>query len=139
MVLHGALLASLWISAFFGLIFYVYFSMALMTIAKKTGTDPAWLAWIPIFNLFLMVKIAEAPLWSLLLLLLVFIPFIGWLPFLGVMIWWWWKIAERRGKPGWFALLFLIPLVNLIVVGVIAWHESGPAQATPPATPPPTQ
>jgi hypothetical protein len=39
----------------FGLGCYVYMSLALQTIATKTGTANEWLAWIPIANLFLML------------------------------------------------------------------------------------
>ena len=40
----------------FVFIFYIYYAICLMFIAKKTNTAPAWLAWIPIGNLFLMCK-----------------------------------------------------------------------------------
>jgi len=102
---------------------YVYTSLALMTIAKKTKTENAWLAWIPLVNLYLMVQIAKVPTWTILAILLLIIPMIGTILFLAVYIWWWWKIAEARKKPGWISLLLIIPLVNLIVMGVIAWAE----------------
>ena len=35
----------------------------------------------------------------------------------------WWKIAQARQKHGWLALLMLIPVVNLIVMGLIAWKD----------------
>lgn len=35
----------------------------------------------------------------------------------------WWKIAEARQKPGWISLLMLIPVVNLVVLGFIAWKD----------------
>src|SRR3989338_669868 len=98
---------------------YVYTSLALMTIAKKTKTENAWLAWIPLVNLYLMVQIAKVPTWTILAILLLIIPMIGTILFLAVYIWWWWKIAEARKKPGWISLLLIIPLVNLIVMGVI--------------------
>ncbi|MBI1941575.1 MAG: hypothetical protein HYS33_08730, partial [Acidobacteria bacterium] len=37
-------------------VFYVYSSLALQTIAKKTNTENAWLAWIPIANVILMLN-----------------------------------------------------------------------------------
>lgn|SRR3989338_3114825 len=105
-------------------VFYVYFALALMTIAKKTNTKNPWLAWIPVANLYLMTEIAGVPWWTLLIVLFVgLIPFVGGLVVLGITIWWWWKIAEARGKPGWLAILMLIPVVNIAIPGIIAWHD----------------
>src|SRR5690348_4514938 len=43
---------------------YIYVSLALQTIANKTGnTQNSWLAWIPIANIFLMLSIAKKPMW----------------------------------------------------------------------------
>lgn len=125
--LIGSLLtmfAGLMIFMFFvGLGLYIYTSLALMTIAKKTKTKNAWLAWIPIANVYLMIKVARLPgLWTL-SLLLYFLPLVGPLAFLGLMVWWWWRIAERRNFPGALSLLIAIPIANLIVVGVIAWAK----------------
>jgi hypothetical protein len=104
---------------------YIYMSLALMATARRLRTEPAWLAWIPIANLYLQAKIVKKsawPLWLLLswiLALLIFVnPLIG---FIGIGIAvicsivvsvfayiWLWKICEARGKPGWWAILSLI-------------------------------
>lgn len=103
--------AFLLVFAVVGLAFYVYFSLALQTIAKKTNTANPWLAWIPIANLFLMVNIAKKPLWWVLLL---FIPIVG-------MILVWMPIAELRQKPNWWGIIAGIPGLNLIAFGYLAW------------------
>lgn len=102
---------------------YVYTAVVLMVIAKKTKTEYPWLAWIPVANFYLMTKIAGMPWWTMLLLLLGFIPILGGLVIMAVTTVWWWKIAEARGKPGWYALLMLIPLVGFVIMGVIAWSD----------------
>ena len=105
------------------LAFYVYVSWALMVIAKKTKTKNAWLAWIPIANYYLITKIAKVSgLWTF-ALLLSFIPVVGGIVLLGVSIWLFWRIAEARKLPGWISLLMIIPGVNLIVIGIIAWAK----------------
>src|SRR5271157_380476 len=38
---------------------YVYFGLALQTIANKTNTENAWWAWIPIIQAILMLNIAK--------------------------------------------------------------------------------
>ena len=102
---------------------YIYFAVALMTIAKKTNTPNGWLAFIPIANIYLITQIAGLPAWYTLIILLPIIPFIGYLAMVIVMIYFWWKIAEAINKPGWWSLLLLIPVVNLIIMGVMAWEK----------------
>ena len=105
------------------LVLYVYMALTLMTIAKKTKTENAWLAWIPIANIYLMTQIARVSGWWTLSLLLYFIPFVGALAFLVIFCWLWWKISEARKMPGWLGVLMWIPLVNLIIMGVLAWSD----------------
>jgi len=105
------------------LVVYVYTSIALMTIANKTRTKNAWFAWIPIANFYLLTQIAGVSgLWTLALLAM-FIPVVGSLALAGVSIWLFWRVAEKRRMPGWISLLLLIPVVNLVIIGVIAWAK----------------
>ncbi|MBS3152026.1 hypothetical protein J4230_01310 [Candidatus Woesearchaeota archaeon] len=106
------------------IILYVYSALVLMAIAKRTNTPNSWLAWIPIANIYLMTQIAEVPGWVTLSILLPFIPFVGGLAFLAVFIWLWWKIAEARHRPGWWGILIsLVPVVNLVLIGMLAWSK----------------
>lgn len=103
--------------------FYIYSSLALMAIAKKTKTENAWLAWVPIGNLYLVTQIArQNGLWTL-MVLAAFIPFIGGIAFGAVYIWLFWQIAEKIKMPGWTSLLLIIPLVNLVILGLYAWKD----------------
>lgn len=120
---YGVIMAYSAVSIVVGLALYVYSALALMTIAKKTNTPNAWLAWIPIANLYLMTQIAKVPWWTFLVIFLAWIPIVGTLLMLGVMIWWFWKISEARKRPGWWSILMLIPIVNLIILGMLAWTE----------------
>jgi hypothetical protein len=100
----------------FGLAAYVYASLAVQTIAKKTGTANDWLAWIPIANLFLMLSVAKKPMWWFILFL---IPLVG----VVMMIIVWMAVAEARGKPNWWGILMIVPLVNFVVPGYLAWAD----------------
>jgi hypothetical protein len=102
---------------------YIYGALALMAIAKKTKTPNGWLAWIPIANVFLIIQIAKQPWWHIFALLLYFIPAVGGLAFLVVSAFWWWKIAESIKREGWQGILMVIPIVNLIMLGVFAWGK----------------
>ena len=100
-----------------GLGLYVFLSLALMSIANKTGTENAWFAWIPVLNIILMLQIAKKPVWWIILLLIplvnIIIAFIIWM-----------AIAEARNKPAWWGIvIMLVPVVNLILIGMLAWTE----------------
>ena len=100
----------------FGLAAYVYMSLALQTIATKTGTANEWLAWIPIANLFLMLSVAKKPMWWFLLFLIPLANVV-----VAIMVWM--AVAEARGKPNWWGILMIVPLVNLVVPGYLAWAD----------------
>ena len=101
---------------------YVYIAMAVMTIAKRTKTKKAWLAWIPIANLYLLTQIAGVSGWLTIIFLLGFIPFIGILVTI-FGAWIWWKIAITRHRPGWWGILMVVPIVNLVMIGILAWGK----------------
>jgi len=104
-----------WISSY--LAFYIYLALTLMFIAKKTGTPNAWMAWIPILNLYLMCKAAgKSGIWIILLLL----PVVN----VVAMILLWAGMAQRLGRPGWWGILMLIPVVNLVLMGILAFSKS---------------
>ena len=99
-----------------GLAFYAYFCLALYTIANKTHTENAWMAWIPIVHYFLMVNIAKKPAWWFLLFLVPFVNLV-----IAVIVWM--AIAEVRGKPSWWGIMMIVPLMNLITPGYLAWAD----------------
>jgi hypothetical protein len=81
------------------------------------------MAWIPIANLYLVTQMAKLNgLWTLILLAW-FIPAVGGLIVAGVGIWMFWRIAERIKMPGWTSLLLIVPIVNLIILGIYAWKK----------------
>ena len=122
----GVFLFFLFVELAVALATYVYSSVALMTIAKRTNTPNAWLAWIPIANIYLMTQIAGVSGWFTALIILLFIPFVNLLailPLIAGYVYLWWKIAEARNKPGVMALLALIPIANLVFIGILAWSK----------------
>jgi len=102
----------------------------MMRTAQRLNIENAWLAWIPIANIYLMSQMAGMHWWPILLLIASFIPFIGFLATIALAIFslvWFWKICEHRNRPGWWALLILIPLFNIIwliiVWAILAWGK----------------
>ncbi|MGD0921050.1 MAG: DUF5684 domain-containing protein [Terriglobia bacterium] len=112
----AALGAFMFVFFLIALAIYVYMALALMTIAKKTNTENAWLAWIPIVNIFLMLNIAKKPLWWFILFLIPLVNIV-----IAIIVWM--AIAEARGKPNWWGILMIVPFVNFIVPGYLAWSD----------------
>lgn len=106
------------ILAFIGV--YVYHALAWQRIAKRLKYKKAWLAWIPIANLFLFPILAGKK-WTWGFMFLV--------PIANIVFFmiWYWRIFERRNEPGWPSLFVLIPyggsILYLISIGILAWKK----------------
>ncbi len=95
---------------------YVFFALVLMALAKRTKTPNAWLAWIPIANIFLLLMIAKRPLWWFILMLIPFVNIV-----VGIIVWL--DIIKLRGKAWWWIILLFIPIVNIIALCILAWGK----------------
>ena len=95
---------------------YVYFSLCLFLIAKKLKVPAPWTAWLPIVNIWTILKAAGKPVWWVLLF---FIPLVG----LIVIVYVWMCIVENLGRNKWMGLLILIPIVSLVYIGVLAFSK----------------
>jgi hypothetical protein len=103
---------------------YVYFALAWARIAKKKKYGKAWLAWIPIANLAMMLRLGKFH-WAWIFLIL--IPILGWIALFVMLIIAKWRIFESLKWPGWFSLSLVIPQVGfvlyLIAIGFVAWGK----------------
>ena len=95
---------------------YAWAALCLHIIARRTYTPDAWLAWIPVFNLYLMCKVARRPGWWFLLFL---VPLVNIVVFALI----WMDMAEARRQSSWLGILMLVPVANLVVIGVLAFAE----------------
>ncbi|GEM_PF-621157 len=86
----------------------LYFLMALMLflVARKTNAGLSWLAFIPIANIYLALRVADKPGWWLILLL--FIPVVNII--LGIIVAFG-IVKARRKSPIW-GLLMIIPCTS---------------------------
>jgi hypothetical protein len=104
--------------------FYVYFSLAWMTIARKLKYKKAWLAWIPVANIAMMLQLGGFH-WAWVFLIL--IPILGWIPLCILVVISTWKIFEKRKYPGWFSLSVILPQVGfalyLVAIWFVAWRD----------------
>jgi uncharacterized membrane protein YhaH (DUF805 family) len=109
------------------IVLYLYLSFAFMAIAKKAKLKSPGLAWIPYVGpAIIAYKTSKMHWWPWLLIIGMFIPFVKSIFIIVFAIFaltWEWKMFEKIKKPGWWALLCLIPIVNLVLWGVAAWSK----------------
>ncbi len=100
-----------------GIALYIYFSLCLFLIAKKLNVPAPWTAWIPVVNLWTFVSAAGKPWWWILLL---FIPIVN--AIVGIYLWM--CITENMGRSKWLGLLMLVPVANLVLLGILAFSKT---------------
>lgn len=100
---------------------YIFFSLCMYLIAKKLNVAEAWAAWIPILQVWPFLSSAGKPCWWVIFLL---IPFVN--AIVGVYLWM--CIAENLGRNKWLGLLMLLPIVNFVLMGVLAFTKEETGQ-----------
>lgn len=108
--------------AFFAAFAMFFIVVALVVIVgmwktfSKAG-QPGWAAIVPFYNLVVLFRIGGQSGWLALTWLLNFIPFIGGIAFLGILIWNHINVSKRFGHGVGFALglVFLAPIFWLIL------------------------
>ena len=119
------------------IIVYVLFSYMLGRIFKKAGVE-AWKAWVPVYNVWIMLELGgQAGWWAI----LAFVPFINIaaavMQYIAM-----YRIGLRLGKEGWFVLLAIfLPIVWVawLAFDNSTWHSDATPVAptqTPEWTPP---
>ncbi len=127
-----------------GIFAYVFLSWAMMRVAKRIKTEPAWLAWIPFANFVLKARMAKMHWWPMISFAVgLFVFFFGALfmafqlttvsiilfilggialfVFWIFSIIWDWKICIARKRPGWWALVPLVALGFYIPLTPLNW------------------
>lgn len=114
-----------------GIAVWVYMSLAFRAIAIKNKQSSPDLAWIPgVGPLIIAFRASNMHWWPWLLLIGYIVPIIGILALIVFVVYamiWQWKLFEAIGKPGWWVLMSLIPvlggIVYLILLGIAAWGK----------------
>ncbi len=96
---------------------YIIFTLGVYGTYKKAGPngDPAWAAFVPIYNFIIMLKVAGRPLWWGWFLLLPIIPFLGSIALLVISIIVLHDVSKSFGHGGGFT-------VGLVLLSVIFWY-----------------
>ncbi len=126
----------------FVIVIYLVFSFILSKVFAK-AKQPAWAAFVPIYNTWVLFEISGKPGWWALLIIPSFIPLVGLLfsialavmSLLAAL-----ELAKRFGKSQVFAI-FGLWLFSIIGYAILAfdkstYHAAPVAAVTPQATPP---
>jgi len=96
---------------------YLFFSYTFVVMAKKLDHDDiAWWGWVPIMNTLLVIKMAEKPgTWFIFLLL----------PIVNIVIFamLWMEVARKLGKSPALGIMMLLPILNFIAAGIMAFGK----------------
>ncbi len=93
-------------------------------IGKKLGYYRPWYAWLPFLFLWMMVELSDRDKdWFWLITILIFIPCISIVAavmfFMVIM-----DLTEKCGRPRWWGLLWLIPIVVWVVMYITGSGEA---------------
>lgn len=118
----------------FAIAAYIFNGFAFTAIGRKAKLKTPELAWIPAVGPNLIAfQTAKMHWWPWLMFTSLVI---SWIPYVGLVVYyiamltfgvfsviWQWKMFEAIKRPGWWALLCLIPFVNFVLVGIAAWSK----------------
>ena len=119
---------------------YVYNALALQRLANKFDSEHSWFAWIPFFNIYLLLEIAGLnPLLVLLFITPVILTPLATIPVLNFLILIvnasagiamtvvttiaYMNLCEKRHLDKMLGLISLINIGKLILIGVLAWGK----------------
>ena len=104
------------LSYLISLVLYLFFCYCFKLICQKAGTDPGILIWIPLLQLFPLLKTAGLAYWTFLLF---FVPVVNVVLF--VMMWA--RILKALGRNPWLVILLLLPAINLLYILYLAFSN----------------
>ncbi len=115
---------------------YLWLSACLMVIARKGHVTGWWAGWIPIVNLQIVCAAGKSSLgcfWRLLVAVVaIAVGLVLWIQWwillwlvLGAIAWTiaWSRICRERGRSPLLGLLVLVPVLNLVLFGLLAFGD----------------
>ncbi len=98
------------------LVIHLFISWCCALICVKAGTTPGVAVWLPVFQIFPLLRAAGmSPLWFL----AYFVPVLNVL----AQVMWSLKIADARGKNALVGIMLLVPLLNFLVFLYLAFSN----------------
>jgi len=112
---------------------YLYFAYAQFKVAQKTGhSESAWWAFIPFLNTFLLIKMANKPMYWFLFCL---VPVVN-IYIFAVL---WIDVAKACSQPAVWGFLTILPFINFVSIAVLAFSNPPRPSHFPPEKSTPRQ
>ena len=102
------------------LLLYLFQCYCLMLICRKAGHPPGILIWLPVVQVFPMLRAAGMSGWWFLALLVPVLNFVA-------SVLWCLNIAKARGKSVWVGVLLFLPVTNLFALLYLAFSDGASA------------
>jgi hypothetical protein len=100
------------------LVIYLAASYCWMLICRKTGHEPGFLIWLPLLQIFPVLRsVGMSPLWFLALI----VPVVNIIPFIVLCF----RLAKARGKSPFVGFLFAFPVTTFFAFLYLAFSEAG--------------
>ncbi|MCU0770846.1 MAG: DUF5684 domain-containing protein [Verrucomicrobia bacterium] len=96
---------------------HLFFSFCLKLIVEKTGNEPGFMVWLPVFQVFPMLRAAGMSGWWVLGMLIPLVNII-------VQILWCVKIVQARGKSFWVTIFLILPGPNVLAFLYLAFSSA---------------
>jgi hypothetical protein len=100
---------------------YLFYCYCCVLICRKAGEPPGATVWIPLLQLFPLLRAARMSGWWFLAF---FVPVLN----LVAQVLWCVKIADARGKSLFTGILLILPVLNVLAFLYLAFSDAGPAQ-----------
>ena len=123
--LNPVVVGSALVGLFFG---YVLFCCCCTLVCRKAGVEAGVMAWLPILQVFPLVRAAGmSPIWALGMLV----------PALNVLVYiaWCLRIAQARGKSPFVGVLMILPVTNFLAFLYLALSGGKKADEAPKRSP----
>ena len=110
------------------LLFYLFHCYCCMLICQKTGNPPGVWVWVPVLQLFPLLRAAGMSGWWFLGYCMPVVNFVA-------QVLWCFKIAKTRGKSAWVGVLLLLPITSLFAFLYLAFSYGASAKENEEAEP----
>jgi len=108
---------------------YFYFSFTQYKIAQKVGHESTWWAWVPILNFVQQIQMARKEWYWFLFCL---IPVVNIFVIAAI----WMEIAKNCRQSAAWGIMAIVPFLNFIALGYLAFSGDANAPSAPPAQAP---
>lgn len=105
----------------FGILMAIFTLIAIWFLFEKAG-QPGWAAIIPIFNLLVLLRVANKPWWWIFGILLGIIPWVGSILMVIWSVFIWHGVSKNFGKGIGFTVGLV--LLNLVFVPILAFGKA---------------